>query len=89
MRCASREAEFWKKILATRALPYLRQIAWREFAHHLLHHFPHTAEKPLRDPFARFPWRRSRKELSAWRRGLTGYPFVDAGMRELRRPGGC
>ncbi|MBM3319617.1 MAG: deoxyribodipyrimidine photo-lyase [Candidatus Eisenbacteria bacterium] len=65
------------------ALPFLRQLAWREFAYHLLHHFPRTPEEPLRNLFARFPWRRSRKELVAWQRGLTGYPFVDAGMREL------
>jgi deoxyribodipyrimidine photo-lyase len=62
---------------------YLRQLGWREFAHHLLYHFPHTAEQPLREQFARFPWRRNKKDLTAWRKGLTGYPLVDAGMREL------
>lgn len=62
---------------------YLRQLAWREFAHHLLHHFPHTAQRPLREKFQRFPWRTSRRDLEAWRKGMTGYPYVDAGMRQL------
>ncbi len=64
-------------------LPFLRQLAWREFAHHVLAHHPSTPETPLAASFARFPWRRSRRDLDAWRRGLTGYPIVDAGMREL------
>jgi len=62
---------------------FLRQLGWREFAHHLLFHFPGTAEHPLRPEFTRFPWARAPKELAAWRRGRTGYPLVDAGMREL------
>ncbi len=67
----------------TAASPYLRQIAWREFSHHLLHHFPHTAEEPLRPQFRSFRWRRNPAALKAWQRGRTGYPIVDAGMREL------
>lgn len=63
--------------------PYLRQLLWREFAHHLLYHFPETPTAPLRPEFARFPWRENRKYLRAWQRGRTGYPIVDAGMREL------
>ena len=66
---------------------YLREIGWREFAHHLLWHFPHTPERPLRAPFERFPWRRDAAGLGAWQRGRTGYPLVDAGMRELWRTG--
>jgi deoxyribodipyrimidine photo-lyase len=62
---------------------FLRQLAWRDFAHHMLYHFPHTDRQALRDRFARFPWRRSAKLLEAWRRGRTGFPLVDAGMREL------
>jgi len=62
---------------------YLRQLGWREFAHHLLYHFPHTADEPLRPEFAKFPWQPDRKQLRAWQRGQTGYPLVDAGMREL------
>lgn len=62
---------------------YLRQLIWREFAHHLLFHFPHTAEQPLRPEFAHFPWRTDGAHLKAWQRGRTGFPLVDAGMREL------
>jgi len=66
---------------------YLRQMGWREFAYYLLHHYPNTPEEPLRPEFAAFPWRREAKGLTAWREGRTGYPLVDAGMRELRRTG--
>ena len=69
------------------AMEYLRQLGWREFAHHLLFHFPDTTDKPLQDEFAKFPWRRDAKLLRAWQRGQTGYPIVDAGMRELGRTG--
>ncbi len=62
---------------------FLTELGWREFAHHLLFHFPHTPEQPLRPEFARFPWRQDAAWLRAWQRGQTGYPFVDAGMREL------
>jgi len=72
---------------SSHAESYLRQLGWREFAHHLLHHFPHTAEQPLDPRFAHYPWSRSRRTLSAWQRGLTGYPLVDAGMRELWHTG--
>jgi deoxyribodipyrimidine photo-lyase len=65
------------------AQPFLRQLGWREFAHHLLYHYPHTAAEPLRAKFAKFPWRKDPKSLRAWHRGRTGYPMVDAGMREL------
>ena len=69
------------------AEPYLRQLVWREFAHHLLFHFPHTTTEPLRPEFASFPWQDNPKWLRAWQRGRTGYPIVDAGMRELWRTG--
>ena len=67
----------------TAAEAYLRQLVWREFAYHLLHHFPHTAEHPFRTEFAAFPWARNARALRAWQRGRTGYPLVDAGMRQL------
>jgi deoxyribodipyrimidine photo-lyase len=62
---------------------YRRQLIWREFAHHLLFHFPHTAAAPLRPEFENFPWRRDESALRAWQRGRTGYWLVDAGMRQL------
>jgi deoxyribodipyrimidine photo-lyase len=66
---------------------YLRQLVWREFAYHLLYHFPETAEHPLRPEFAKFPWRKHRDWFDAWKRGSTGYPLVDAGMHELWHTG--
>jgi deoxyribodipyrimidine photo-lyase len=69
------------------AAVYLRQLGWRDFSHHLLVHFPHTDAAPLRAEFARFPWRRDAKNLKRWQRGQTGYPLVDAGMRELWHTG--
>ena len=66
-----------------RGWQFLTELGWREFAHHLLYHFPHTPEQPLRPEFTRFPWRKNSEWLRAWQRGQTGYPFVDAGMREL------
>lgn len=65
------------------AEPFLRQLMWREFAHHLLFSFPHTPTAPLRREFNSFPWGDDREGFRAWTRGRTGYPIVDAGMREL------
>jgi len=62
---------------------YLRELGWREFASHLLFHFSHTADAPLRSDYARFPWARDPVGLRAWQRGRTGFPIVDAGMRQL------
>ena len=69
------------------AEPYLRQLAWREFAHHLLYHHPASAEQPLRPGFGRMPWRDDPTALAAWRQGRTGYALVDAGMRQLWQTG--
>jgi deoxyribodipyrimidine photo-lyase len=66
---------------------FLRQLAWREFAHHLLFHFPATVHAPLREEFAAFPWRDDPAALVAWQKGRTGYPLVDAGMRQLWKTG--
>jgi deoxyribodipyrimidine photo-lyase len=62
---------------------YLRELGWREFANHLLYHFPHTADAPLRADYARFPWVNDPVGLRAWQTGRTGFPIVDAGMRQL------
>jgi deoxyribodipyrimidine photo-lyase len=66
---------------------FLRELGWREFAHHLLWHFPHTPERPLRERFVAFPWRSDAASLRRWQRGRTGYPIVDAGMRQLLQTG--
>lgn len=62
---------------------YLRQLIWREFGHHLLHHYPQTDSQPLRPEFKQFPWQDDEALLKAWQQGRTGIPLVDAGMREL------
>lgn len=63
---------------------FLRQIFWREFAIHTLYHNPHTARGfPLRLEWKKFPWQENDKFLTAWQRGKTGHPLVDAGMRQL------
>jgi deoxyribodipyrimidine photo-lyase len=66
---------------------FVREIGWREFAHHLLHHFPHTTDRSLDERFERYPWTTDAAALEAWRRGRTGYPIVDAGLRELWHTG--
>ena len=66
---------------------YMRELGWREFANHLLYHFPHTPDAPLRADYARFPWVDDPVGLRAWQRGRTGYPIVDAGMRQLWETG--
>jgi len=66
---------------------FLKELLWREFAHHLLWHRPEMPERPLRPEFAAFPWRPDPRLLRAWQRGRTGYPIVDAGMRQLWRIG--
>ncbi len=65
----------------------MRQLIWREFAHHLLFHFSQTPDQPLRPEFNHFPWRLDEGHLRAWQRGETGYPIVDAGMRQLWQTG--
>jgi deoxyribodipyrimidine photo-lyase len=66
---------------------FLTELGWREFAYHLLFHFPDTSHSPLRKNFSRFAWREDAAALTAWQRGRTGYPIVDAGMRQLWHTG--
>jgi deoxyribodipyrimidine photo-lyase len=70
-----------------RASQFPVELGWREFAYHLLHHFPHTPTQPLRAEFRHFPWHDDAELLQAWQRGRTGYPLVDAGMRQLWKTG--
>ncbi|MDE0780463.1 MAG: deoxyribodipyrimidine photo-lyase [Alphaproteobacteria bacterium] len=65
----------------------LRQLAWRDFNHHLMFHFPGIATENWKPKFNRFPWLENPKGLATWQRGQTGYPIVDAGMRELWHTG--
>lgn len=66
---------------------YLRQIYWREFAHYLLYHFPHIVNKAFKLVFDSFKWEKNPEALRKWQKGLTGYPIVDAGMRQLWETG--
>ena len=65
------------------AMAFLRQIAWRDFSNNLLFHWPDFPDQPWRKEFAAFPWHDDDDAFDAWRRGHTGYPIVDAGLREL------
>ena len=66
---------------------FLAEIGWREYAWHIQHFFPAFHERHWRDAFEAFPYRRDDTRLCAWQRGRTGYPLVDAGMRQLWRMG--
>lgn len=79
--------QIWHGADAAIAAPFLRELGWRDFCQNLLHHFPAMATEPLRQGFKHFPWREDAVALRAWQHGLTGYPLVDAGMRELWRTG--
>jgi len=68
-------------------LTYLKEIYWREFAYNVLYHFPETPDRPLRTEYAGFPWEHDPEILKAWQTGNTGYPIVDAGMRQLWQTG--
>ncbi|MGC2855292.1 cryptochrome/photolyase family protein [Novispirillum sp. DQ9] len=69
------------------AAAFLREVGWREFNHHLLFQQPALHDVPLRREFNDFPWREDTAAFKAWREGRTGFPIVDAGMRELWRTG--
>lgn len=62
---------------------FLKELVWREFSYHLLVHWPDLPDKPFRREFGAFPWADDPGGLRAWQRGMTGFPIVDAGMREL------
>ena len=64
-------------------LPYLRQLVWRDFAHHLLFHFPSSTNHSFQKKFESFPWEKNSKLVSTWQKGKTGLPIIDAAMREL------
>lgn len=76
-----------RKVPENEGTKYLSEIAWREFAYHLLYFNPAMASEPLRAEFKEFPWRNDDAALAAWKKGMTGVPIVDAGMRELWRTG--
>jgi deoxyribodipyrimidine photo-lyase len=74
-------------LLLTDLEHFMSELGWREFSHYLLFHFPQLPQKNFQEKFDAFPWRKNAKALKAWQRGKTGYPLVDAGMRELWQTG--
>ncbi|HEY0235719.1 MAG TPA: deoxyribodipyrimidine photo-lyase [Afipia sp.] len=73
--------------IARDAEKFLSELGWREFSRHLLFDLPDLHDKNLQESFDTFPWRHDMKAVHAWRRGQTGYPIVDAGMRQLWHTG--
>ena len=76
-----------KKTKTIGTTKFLAEIGWREFNHSLINHFPHMLKNNYSKKFDKFPWKKNPKFLNAWKNGLTGYPIVDAGMRELNSTG--
>ena len=66
---------------------FLRELVWREFSYNLLYYFKDLPSKNLQPKFNDFAWQHNKKYLQAWQKGLTGYPIIDAGMRELWQTG--
>ncbi|NBB73426.1 MAG: deoxyribodipyrimidine photo-lyase, partial [Bacteroidetes bacterium] len=69
------------------AEPFLQELVWREFSYHMLHHYPNTPTENYKDKFDGFGWEENPDWLDRWQRGQTGYPIVDAGMRQLYETG--
>ncbi|MFT5837025.1 MAG: deoxyribodipyrimidine photo-lyase [Candidatus Azotimanducaceae bacterium] len=74
-------------LCATGPQVYAKEIYWREFAYNVLYHFPQTPDAPLHEKYTDFPWEPDAGVLERWQRGQTGYPIVDAGMRQLYATG--
>jgi len=66
---------------------YINELGWREFSHSLINYFPEMLKGNLRKDFDHFPWQENKNHLIAWKKGMTGYPIIDAGMRELYKTG--
>ena len=75
------------KAIAERNEVFWQELIWREFFMHILWHFPHTANRSFKPQYDRIEWRNNEDEFKAWCKGETGYPLVDAGMRELNETG--
>ena len=73
--------------IGTKAEPFLRQLAWRDFSYQLLVSMPHLTQAPMRDEFNLFPWKDDEDILRKWHQGKTGYPMIDAAMRQLWQTG--
>ena len=79
--------EVMAKALASKNETFWNELIWREFFMQILWHFPHTKDKSFKEKYDRIEWRNNPVEFEKWCNGQTGYPFVDAGMRELNQTG--
>ncbi|SEK34053.1 deoxyribodipyrimidine photo-lyase [Aquimarina amphilecti] len=79
--------EMIKKAIAEENEVFWSELIWREFFMQILWHFPHTKDKAFRPKYDRIEWRNNEAEFEAWKKGETGYPLVDAGIRELNQTG--
>ncbi len=84
---AARHLEARTPALSGDVAKFASELGWREFAYHLIYNFPDFATRNYQPRFDAFPWTTNEPHLEAWRRGRTGYPIVDAGMRELWQTG--
>jgi deoxyribodipyrimidine photo-lyase len=66
---------------------FYKELVWREFSYHLLYHFPHLVDTNLQKKFNNFKWLDNQDHLKSWQKGMTGYPIIDAGMRQLYETG--
>lgn len=66
---------------------FMRELAWREFSYYSLYHFPHICQQNMKSQFDHFPWIKDESKLRLWQQGQTGFPLIDAGMRELWQTG--
>ncbi len=76
-----------KKAVAEKNEVFWQELIWREFFMQILWHFPHTPHKAFKPKYDKIEWRNNEKEFEAWCKGETGYPLVDAGMRQLNETG--
>lgn len=79
--------QIWEKAGLEKHDKFLSELGWREFSYYLLFHHPNLPTKAFKKEFLAFPYENNKKWLQAWKKGMTGYPFVDAGMRELDKTG--
>lgn len=79
--------EVVQKAVSVKNETFWNELIWREFFMQILWHFPHTVHRAFRPKYDRIAWRNDVHEFNAWKNGKTGYPLVDAGMRELNATG--
>ncbi len=84
---AAKAAQESQNIYGRDVEKFLTELGWREFSYHLLNYYPDLGTKNFEPRFNKFPWREDQKALHLWQKGQTGYPFVDAGMRQLWHTG--